>query len=285
MKIYCPNQKDAIGGGWTFLRNFKKALANKVHFVDSWKECDVFFITGITMVDKNELYEAKKAGKKIVLRVDNVPRKSRNRRSSPHERLKEFAGLSDVVIYQSEWAKNYCYPLCGEGTVIYNGVDTEIFKADKSEPEEDRKDRYLFAYHGKSELKQFWLAHYCFQMEHRKNPNAIFWFVNDFGNDLNELVASNFDFWNGEQYMHLPKQTDPKDMAELMQQCKYLIYPSVCDSSPNLVLEARACGMEVLYPASKEFSGTAELLDPKLDISLERMGEEYFGVLQLLSNE
>jgi glycosyltransferase involved in cell wall biosynthesis len=279
MKIYCPNIKEGgIGGGWTFLRNFRKGMAEKVHFVNTWQECDIFFITGITLTDKNELFEAHKAGKKIVLRVDNVPRKSRNRRSSPHERLKEFANLADVVIYQSEWAKSYCYPLCGDGTVIYNGVDQEIFKP---RPEIKNPNRYLFAYHGKNEQKGFWNAHFHFQMEFRKNPQAEFWFIYDFGREEPELHEADFDFWQGEHFTKLEKITDPLEMAGIMQQCSYFIYPAICDASPNVVLEAKACGLEVVCPASKELSGTQELIDLE-DISLERMCDEYYGVFLLL---
>lgn len=285
VKIYCPNTKDgqdAVGGGWTFLRNFKKAMANRVHFVPSWEECDVVFVTGVTMTDKEELFAASRAGKRIVLRVDNVPRKSRNRRQSPHERLREFADLADVVVYQSQWAKDYCSPLCGDGTVIHNGVDTEVFKPDLSK--RPGHERYLFAYHGKSELKGFWVAHMQFQLASRYDPKAEFWFINDFGRETQELTDANFDFWNGERFEHVERQDSPERMAYVMQQCTHLLYPSVADSAPNVVLEARACGLTVEGYPDSTMSGTAELLDPNLDIGLERMGDEYLGVFELLAN-
>jgi len=283
MKIYAPNIKaDGIGGGWTFLRNFKKGM-NMVHFVDKWEDCDIFFITGITIVDKNEVIEAKKAGKKIVFRVDNIPRKSRNRRNTPHERMKEIADLSDVVIYQSEWAKKYCYPITGNGAVILNGVDTSIFKKTK-ESDSDRENNYLFVYHGKNEMKQFWLAHYYFQMIFRDNPQAKFLFIYDFKRELPEMQEANFDFWNGENYEYLPKIDNPEDMASLMRECKYLIYPSISDASPNTVLEARACGMEILYPAPNNLAGTQELIELD-DITMERMCEEYYGIFKLLTSD
>ena len=281
MKIYIQNiSKQKVGGGWTWLRNFRKSMQRyDVQFVDNWKDCDVFLIAGVTITDPYEVIEAKKAGKAIVHRVDNVPRKSRNRRNTPHERMKELSDLSDVIIYQSNWAKNYCKPLCGDGTVIYNGVDTDIFYPAKEKIKKVK--RYLFAYHGKSELKGFWTAHYIYQMLFRQHKNSDFWFIYDFGRDLEELKDSNFDFWNGERYSHLPKIEDPKDMADTMRQCTHLIFPSVADASPNTVLEARACGLRVIGSANEDLSGTKELLDPNLDISLERMGEEYWGVLLL----
>lgn len=286
MRLFVPNIKQGgIGGGWSFLRTLKNGLKDKVHFVNSWQECDIFFITGITIVNPSEVYEAKKAGKKIVLRVDNVPRKSRNRRSTPHERLKEFAELADVVIYQSEWAKNYCEPLCGDGTIIYNGVDKKIFSSKGvGDNHPNKANRYLFAYHGKNELKQFWLAHFYFQMIFRKNPKAEFVFIYDFGKELTDLQNAKFDFWQGEKYEHRSQIQDPLEMAELMRTCTALIYPSTIDASPNIVLEARACGLDVFGTSESHLSGSKELLSEDLDISSERMCDEYYGIFDLLVN-
>jgi glycosyltransferase involved in cell wall biosynthesis len=279
MKIYIPHKTNSgVNGGNTFIRNITNGLSGKVEFVDTVGECDILFIASPMAVEKIEVYLAKKSGKQVVLRVDNIPRKSRNKRNTPHERMKEFASLADVVIYQSEWARDYCYPLCGLGTVIYNGVDTKVFYP----PKDPKENLYLFAYHGKNEHKGFWHAHYIFQKEFRKNPEAWFYFIYDFRSELQELADANFDFWNGEHYLHHPIITDPEAMANLMRRAKYFIYPSICDASPNVVLEARACGCEVIGYLDKTMSGTAELLDPKLDISLERMCEEYLAVFNMV---
>lgn len=278
MRLFIPNSsKQAIGGGWTFLRNFKKAVGSQVQFVNSVDECDILMICGCTIVDKNIVHKARLMGKKIVFRVDNVPRKSRNRRSTPHERMKEYAELCDVVVYQSKWAEMYCKPLCGEGTIIYNGVDLDIFHPGQEPPE---KDIYLYAYHGNNELKSFWQAHYFYQMVHRENPNAEFWFTYDFKRDLDELRKAHFDFWNGEKHTYMQKIQKPEEMANVMRMCKYLIYPSFADASPNIVLEARACGLEILHTVPH--GGTQELLDIK-DISIDRMGQEYLSLFKLLT--
>jgi len=177
MKIYIPHKTNSgVNGGATFWRNIINGLSDRVHFVDELTDCDILFIASPMAVEKEEVMQAKRSGKKIVLRVDNIPRKSRNKRNTPHERMKEYATLADVVVYQSEWARDYCYPLCGDGTVIYNGVNGSIFYP----PTEPKEDIYLFAYHGKNEHKGFWNAHYIFQQEFRKNKNAWFYFIYDF---------------------------------------------------------------------------------------------------------
>lgn len=286
MKIYAPAKTESgVNGGLTFLRNLKKGLADRCQFVNSWQEADIFFITSVTLIDLGELLEAKKAGKKIVFRVDNVPRNSRNKRLTPKpaERMKMFAGLADLVIYQSEWARAYCSPLCGDGTVVYNGVDQEIFYPDLSKQD---PNKYLFLYHGKNELKQFWLAHFYFHKAFVKNQSAEFYFINQFPSAEEEILQkSDYDFWFGEQYTRLPLITDPHKLADLMRQCKYLIFPSTLDAAPNTVLEARACGMEIIGAAIPELAGTQELMDPKLDISLERMCDEYYHLMNFIHSE
>ena len=167
--------------------------------------------------------------------------------------------------------------------MIYNGVDQSIFYPDESKQD---PNKYLFLYHGKSELKQFWLAHFYFQKAFIKNRDAEFYFINQFpSGDEDLLQNADYDFVNGESYVRLPVTDDVEKIAGLMRQCKYLIFPSTLDAAPNTVLEARACGMQVIGYAPAELAGTVEMLDPKLDISLERMCEEYFNHIRFIHSE
>ena len=159
MNIYIPKFQDGqVGGGWTFMRNFIKGMKARGHqFTYDWQNSDIVFVPGVTLVERDVIESAAGAGKTIIFRVDNVPRKSRNRRSRVYDNMRRYAELSDVVVYQSEWAKHYCMPISGDGEVVYNGVDQSIFYPDVSK----RPDhpRVLFAYHGKNEQKNFWEAH------------------------------------------------------------------------------------------------------------------------------
>ena len=68
MKIYLANaSKQNLGGGWTFLRNLQIALKDQVEFVDSTDECDIYFISGATMVTREDVQSAKDQGKKIII--------------------------------------------------------------------------------------------------------------------------------------------------------------------------------------------------------------------------
>lgn len=280
MKLYVPNNKpDGIGGGYTFVRNLRKGMAGKVELTDRWQDCDVMFIPGVTMVERDDVEQAHLAGKPIVFRMDNIPRKSRNKRSRVYDNIKRYAELAELVIYQSDWAADYCRPMSGDGTVIKNGVDPSIFYPAKDKPDHDR---YLFAFHGKNDVKGFWIAHYLFQRYFRRDPKAEFWFIYNFKGELGEQVGASYDFWNGEKIKHLDPVTTQEEMAALLRQCTHLIYPAYCDAAPNQVLEARACGLEVVGMLDKEWSGVSEMLGPALDISLERMCDEYLAVFTLV---
>ncbi|MCK5493854.1 MAG: hypothetical protein KAJ14_12155, partial [Candidatus Omnitrophica bacterium] len=101
-KIFIPQRaKTGIGGGWTFTANLVKALKDEVQFVDDWQDCDIYFIPGCTLAEREEVKQAKDKGKKIILRIDNVPRNSRNRNTGT-SRLFDMAQMADEVIYQSE---------------------------------------------------------------------------------------------------------------------------------------------------------------------------------------
>jgi glycosyltransferase involved in cell wall biosynthesis len=284
MKIYIPTNKpdDQIGGGFTFRRNFIKGCQGKAEIVNTLQECDVMLVSGITMVEGSLLTTARELKKKVVLRVDNVPRKSRNKRCTPHQRLQEYAKLSDLIIYQSEWAERYIEPLCGKGKVIYNGVDTEVFN--HNDNPDERENVYTFIYHGGNELKGFWTAHYLFQMEARDKKEAEFWFIYDFGKAIHEFKEGNFDFWNNEKYIHLPKETDPRKLADIMRQAKYLIYPAVCDASPNVVGEAMACGCSVIGAANGDLSGTTEVIlkNAEKPYTIQDMCDDYLNEFNLL---
>ena len=71
MKIYQAGfNPDKIGGGHSFGRNFRKCFPNEI--VDTPEECDIYFISGASML--NKLSEIP-TNKKIVLRVDNILKK------------------------------------------------------------------------------------------------------------------------------------------------------------------------------------------------------------------
>lgn len=266
MKIYIPNNsKTAIGGGFRFLENLRKGLEGKVKVVDRWQDADIVFVFSVTTMDKGEIYEAKKAGKKLVLRCDNIPKKSRNKRCSPVERLTEFGALADLVVYQSEWCKMYAgYFIKNENEVIINnGVDTKIFN---TEGRNSDGNTYLYINYNDNPNKRFDEALYWFDLEWRKNNNAHLIIAGNAPRVYLEQPDANWD-------LPVPARVDfedvchtPESVADLMRRCDFLLYPSAMEAYPNTLLEAMACGVKPL--CINEIGGSIEAyMDSNIVIS------------------
>lgn len=262
MKIHqAKYDPSRTGGGWTFARYFNDAFGQS-----SYEECDIFFITSASMVQRSEVEQAKTDGKKIVLRIDNAIRNSRNRNTGM-TRLKDFCRLADLVIYQSEWARNFLVPFTfKDGAVILNGVDTKRFH-----PATPIEDSYLYVRSSRDEGKQWIMAWY--------------WFVNKIGHlDIvgkfsSENMEYNFDFYNNEQFTFLGEQSD---MAPIYRRNKYFLYTYLNDACSNTLLEAIASGCEIIDVYGMLKTGGAPEIMACEDISVERMIREYKTELEKL---
>lgn len=260
MKIHILNyEPDRTGGGWTQARYLYEGL-NCV----SYEEADTVLITGPTMATYKQVLQAELDKKKIVLRIDNAVRDSRNR-GSGMSRMKSFCELADLVIYQSKWARNFLYPFTQkDGPVILNGADTRIFNA------KDRNsllDSYLYVRSSRDEGKG-WI-------------NAWYWFVNNPGilTIVGKFSPDNlewaFDFFNREKYIFMGEQTSMADMANIYRQNKHFLYSYWCDACSNTLIEAKLSGCEIIdVHGALQTGGAPEIMECE-DLSLERMIKEY----------
>lgn len=256
--IHLANFDDTrFGGGWTFSRNFIKCFGQT-----SYEESKIYLIAGPTLASHDDIDRAKRDGKKVVFRVDNAVRNSRNR-GTGMTRMKAFAEKADLIIYQSQWARKFLRPfLQRDGKVILNGVDTNHFQPTYRISEGDKT--YLYVRSSRDEGKQWIMAWY--------------WFVNQKGHlDIvgkfsPENLEWAFDFYNGEKFSFLGEQTD---MAPIYQRNRFFLYTYLNDACSNTLLEARASGCEIIdvYGMLKT-GGAPEIMDCP-DISLQRMKKEY----------
>lgn len=279
LKIYAPCvSKQQLGGGWTWRRNIELAMIAKAQFVATWQEADTVLISGVTMVDKTEIHEAHRAGKKIVLRVDNMPRRSRNQRMSPHERMREYADMASTVVYQSKWAQEWIGSYLGkEGVVIHNSVDENVFKPPRIKTERDYPV-YMVAQYNRDENKRITEAFDIFTKKWMENPKAKLMIV---GNFSPELIANGFDFFRGENIEAYGVQTDPVNMAQLYRQADALIFPVYSDACPNTAIEAWMCGLDVIHTGWQVLTELWELWDSRGRdyFSLPRMANQYLEIL------
>jgi len=279
MKVFLANNsKQSIGGGWTFRRNFLKGTGDKVEFVDKWEDCDIFMIMSVSAVDRGMVASAKQAGKKIVLRVDNIPKRSRNKKN-PADSMRMFGELADEVIYQSRWAESYAKWLTKrDGAVIYNGVDYDNFYHN-DDPLKDRKERFLFVQYNQDENKRFPEACYDFHMRFRNNPDIELWLVGLFPRGIQE---HDFDFFAGEQINYIPPMEDKKKLADVMRQCKYIYFPAYNDASPNTLAEAIVCGCEPLLVNNNGGSIEVKKLHSDRKYTIQNMADAYLDIFNKL---
>lgn len=275
MKIYIPNDSEqSLGGGWTFRRNFIKGLAGKAEVVDSPEKADIVFITAPTMVTRDTVEKIHGMGKKFVLRLDNIPRNSRNRNTGT-SRLFEFAQKASKIVYQSQWSKDYLMPFIKrEGVVIHNGVDMEIFNPRGEKYDFHGEPTYLYSRFNRDETKRWEEAWYKFQMIFRKNPKAKLVIVGNFSDEQKEY---NFDFFQGEQFDYLGIQDNPEEMAKIYRGCEFFLATYYNDCYSNTYQEALACGVKLFEPDMS--GGTPELIEEG-PIGIEQMVDKYLEVFK-----
>jgi len=225
-----------IGGGWTFLRNFKVGLKDII--VDNPEDADVLFIPSASMVKRDTVMSWVR-DKKIVLRCDNYLKHSRNRRTGM-SRMLDYAKVADVVVYQSQWAKSFLELYNhsdGKSTVIPNGSERMVV-----EPYEyDGRKRYLYVAANSDESKGWVMAQQKFMEIHRKEK-AELWIVGSFNS---KLVEYGFDFFNDEKINYFGT-VDYKEMAKIYTSCDAFLYSYFCDVCPNALNEALIYGLDIV---------------------------------------
>lgn len=283
MKLHIAKfEPERIGGGWSFTRNLVAGLADlrKVQ-VTGYEEADIYFIPSPSMVSREEVLKAKDDGKKIVLRIDNAVRNSRNRNTGM-TRMKDFANWADAVIYQSQWARSYLKEYLGkDGVVILNGVDTDLFR-----PFDVKNDtnNILYSRFNRDETKNFEVARYWFSRYYHQHPESRLYIVGQFSQEIRD---GNFDFYNGEDFEYLGVLT-PKHLAKIYRNCSKFLYTYFNDACSNSLIEALVSGCELVGDKYyRQTGGAKEIIHMHQKhgrefFSLNRMAEDYVKVMELL---
>lgn len=277
MKICLPSDsKQSIGGGWSFRRNLIKGLGAfpQVSVVESIAEADVCVIAGPTMVTRNTIETIKAGDKKLVVRLDNVPRNSRNRNTGT-SRLKDFAQAADEVVWQCNWARDYLYSFVGRGgVVIYNGVDTDVFATEGAYKDFKGDPVFLYSRFNRDENKRWEEAWFKYQGLQKKHADARLVVVGKFSDEQRQY---NFDFFQGETVEYMGIISEPKEMAAVYRGCDRFLATYYNDCYSNTYLEALACGVELWEPSMS--GGTPELIKNGV-IDLPTMAGEYVKLFE-----
>lgn len=285
MNVYIANESEQkVGGGWSFIENFTKyamrAGVNVQMVSGADKDTlpgkgDILLIAGATMTRRDLVTKAKENGARVVLRVDNAPKNSRNRNTGT-PRLKDFADMADLIVYQSEWARAYLWPFLVEPTkhkrecVILNGSDHEVFRKDGLAQFREGQPQCMYVQYNRDDTKRWHEAWYEFQILSRQNPGSHLWIV---GNFSPELQKHNFDFFMGEQFRYVGV-VGREDMAEYMRACDTLFLPYYNDACSNTLIEAKLCGVpDIRHNAT---GGSPEIAAaPDVRLRADTMVSEY----------
>lgn len=262
-------------------------------------------IASASLVDRETLEHACEHNKPIVLRVDNILEDGKNRNSGM-PRLKEFAKFATVIVYQSEWAKRLMTPYCGNGAVIYNGVDTDIFYP-RTKPKDWEGLRIFYSKFSRNEVKQFHEVQYWFREYNLEKQGDTLVLVGRYADDKLKIDHP-FEFHNEENYEYKGIISDPQKLAEILRSCDVALLPYQFDCCSNTIIEVQACGLPVIYsptggtPEIVEYGvelnhgiNKVELVNNALQINafrknelwkqkwgLETMGERYHALFKLL---
>jgi len=185
---------------------------------------------------------------------------------------KEVNSLADLTIFQSKYSKYITRSreiISNDGPIIYNGVNTSVFT-----PLGERID-----------------------LEGRVKILHITWSTND-GKGLGEINHLSEVLKGEEARIYLIGRYDgkidiskdnviflgvknPQEIAMYMRSADILFFPAKNESCPNVVLEAMACGLPVVY---RDSGGTKELVENAgFDYELNNIGDRINSLMDNLN--
>jgi len=289
-----------IGGGWSFIYNFMLGgLKTKLY---DTTECvtggdwDVCLVPAPTMCDREQfkqMIDMTKSNrppkpKKVILRVDGVPEDFRNR-GTGWPRLRDYARQVDGIIYQSQFTKDTIGRLLKkDGAMIYNGVDTSVFKAQGDKFPEFGNPSILCVNYRNDPNKRVQEVIERFRYYKLDNPGAKITFVGSYPKKQFLWNQKSWDFGmldlkQNEDWQYMGGFNDSNQMAKVMRSCDYIAFPSFAEPCSNTFIEALCSGCEPLW--LNDYGSTVDVAEKYkngYDFSFERMCREYFDYFQSL---
>ncbi len=184
-----------------------------------------------------------------------IPIKWRNEKYLENKKREIYEHSKFHIVVPSLWLKQKVEKSLLKDkpiTLIYNGIDTDIFKSfPKDEARQELNlpldKKIVLSVIKKGQSNPWKGADYVKQIidKWRENKNVIFACVG----------GGDYDFPN---VINIPFIRDAQELAKYYSAADMLLYPSIADNCPLVVLEARACGLPVV---SFETGGIPELVE------------------------
>lgn len=171
---------------------------------------------------------------------------------------------ADATVFQTEYCKSlyvhgvktifgFEWPLnIKNGIVIYNGVDRDIFN--ETGPRKDLKGKYKIFHVSTSSMARKGLGNVLeFAYLLKNNPEIQFYLV---GRQVEDPVYG-YEIKKFPNVHYLGHTNDRYELASFYRSGDVLLYPTINDCSPNVILESMSCGMPVVAANS---GGSPELI-------------------------
>lgn len=254
------------GGSNTFFRNFHRAVSEdaSVEVMEKPEDADIILSSGHyqgpgKLLKTFELRNLKsgrpswhpwgffsyRKRRKIIFRVDGLRKIYAQNTVPADEILLRHLPYADAIIYQSRFSQQ-----CFEGVsdsvktktaVIENGTRTEIFFPNHKAP--DFSGKIILISSGWS-----------------TNPRKGFKVIADFSK-LPNVRVKHIGRWPDaipSEKVELLGAKKEEEIGPILRTGHFFLFPSENEACPNVVVEALACGLPVLYHPS---GGTAEIVE------------------------
>lgn len=272
-KLCIPIKYQPGGGMYSFHKNFidylrKEKISYTHDITDSF---NVLFVNSWS-IPHNTIRDLKlsRPDVRVIHRVDGSGW-DYGRRDNADERQAKVNIYVDTTIFQSEYSRYSTmekFPIISkEGSIIYNPVDTAIFNPNGRRYQLEGKIRVATAknstnsFKGEEELYQI-----C-----KENPDIDFYLM---GHYAKQLEMTN---------IHYLGFLDRDNLVSMLRSCHVFLNLSQNDPCPNVVLEALATGLPVLYRNS---GGVPELVgECGLPVTINNFREQLMRLFSNLNKE
>ncbi len=187
--------------------------------------------------------------KPMIQRLDGIYFNISQNYEAQNANIKRTYDMADGVVFQSEFNKQLITKYFGEhqsSVVIHNGADIEAI----NETPELKFYRY----------ENLWACASSWRPHKRLDEN-IRYFLEHSGENDGLMVAGNIDPFKRKKYdrVHYVGELNQKQLFALYKKAKYFIHLAWLDHCPNVVVDARACGCQIICSSA---GGTKEIAGP-----------------------
>ena len=248
MRLCLPVVDAPQGGMYSFFRNFRAYLSRtSIEVTDDIDGEYDGLVANSWAIRYHSVVRAKRARSRlrVLHRIDgSAALYGRDAIADTQQALVNLA--ADVTVFQSAWARTTTRGrgiIGQDGPVIHNPVDIERFRPDGARAALPGRLR---------------VAHVAFSTNARKGAASV-WSVARRRPDVQFVLVGRYDNAPSLDNVTLLGYADWNQLPSVLRACDVLLTFAENDPCPNVVLEAMASGLPVLYRAS---GGTGELVGP-----------------------